>query len=236
MKRYKALNLMNNIGFWPDKAAIIDAIKEILMLGKCRKPLPVRDYGFYRDRQWRTESNALVPYQSVDWYVYEALDEDRMQVDSQRILQSFRVEPWRKDNLLGDHYDLFVMEEDMFDPRRGEGEQRMAYTVGKADRLTAIVISTYRIAHIWGMPYSYLKTEVMRQLCFMFGLPDEHRTNILVEGGSRYCANVCILRPASVAPDDWDRLTTDRLARGALCPECTADLQSFFEQAAREEN
>ncbi len=223
---------MNNMGFWPDKVAIIDAIKEILMLGKCRKPLPVRDYGFYRDRQWRTDDNALVPYQSVDWYVYEALDEDRMQVDSQRILQSFRVEPWRKE----DHYDLFVMEEDMFDPVSVRRGQRSDYAVGKADQFSAAVISTYRIAHIWGMPYSYLKTEVMRQLCFMFGLPDERRADLLAEDAARYCPNVCILRPAKVAPDDWDRLTADRLARGALCPECTADLQRFFEQAAEEEN
>lgn len=236
MKKYKSLNLMNNKGLWPEKVAIVDAIKEVLTLGKCRRPLPIHDYGFYRDGRWRNEDNELVPYQSVDWYVYDALDEERMQVDSERILTSFRTEPWRNEDLLGDHYDLFIMEEDMFDPGGVRSGARLGYSVGRSERLTAAVISTHRIEHIWGMPYSYLKTEVMRQLCFMFGVPDHAREDVRRDGEDLYCRNVCILRPARVAPDDWERLTEDRLARGALCDPCTEDLRSFFRRAAEEES
>ncbi len=234
MRRHKSLNLMNNKGFWPEKVAIVDAIKDILTLGKCRRPLPIKDYGFYRDVSWRNEDNDLVPYQSADWYVYEALDEERMQVDSRRILASFRTEPWRREDLLGDHYDLFIMAEDMFDPDRTRGMSKVQYSVGRSAPLTAAVISTYRIGHIWGMPYSYLKTEVMRQLCFMFGVPGPGREDLLAEDDRLYCPNVCILRPAHVTPDDWERLTEDRLAKGALCEECTGELREFFEQAAGE--
>ncbi|MHC4592647.1 MAG: hypothetical protein ACYS8L_08140 [Planctomycetota bacterium] len=161
MIRYKPLNLLNNKGFWPEKAAIVDAIKEILTIGKCRRPMPISDFGRYRDKGWRNQENDLVPYRSMDWYVYDALDEDRMQVDVGQLLQSFADEPWRDEDSIGDHYDLFVMEEDMFD-RQCADDSRARYVVGRSQRLTAAVISTYRIEHIWGMPYSYLKTEVMR--------------------------------------------------------------------------
>jgi hypothetical protein len=234
--RYKPLNLLNNKGFWPEKAAIVDAIKEILTVGKGRRPLPISDYGRFRDRNWRSQDNELVAYQSVDWYVYDALDEERMQVDSDRILRRLSTEPWRKEDSLGDHYDLFVLEEDMFDPDGPGPGAGVDYVVGRSERLTAAVVSTYRIEHIWGMPYSYLKTEVMRQLCFMFGVPDAGRDDVAADGGAVHCTNPCMLRPAYVAPHDWDALTEDRLTRGPLCDHCAHDLRSFFEQVAREKN
>lgn len=234
MSRYKPLNLLNNKGFWPEKAAIVDAIKEVLTVGKCKMPLPISDFGRYRDPHWRNEDNELVPYQSVDWYVYDALDRERMQVNVQQVLHSFAVEPWRRERALGDHYDLVVMDEDMFDPHSAADGPDAGYVVGRAQPLTAAVISTYRLEHIWGMPYSYLKTEVMRQLCFMFGVPDAAREDVKAVGETCYCTNTCILRPAFVAPDDWEKLTEDRLAAGSLCEPCTEDLRRFFRQAARE--
>ncbi len=234
MKKHKPLNLLNDMGFWPDKVAIVDAIKEVLTIGRCRNPLPIHDFGRYRDSEWRDRDNDLVAYRSVDWYVYDALDERRMQVDSDRILQALAREPWREENSLGDHYDLFIMHEDMF--AGGATGQSVAaqYVVGKAQPLSAAVISTHRLDDLWGLPYSYLKTEVMRQLCFMFGVPAKGRPDTATEGEHRYCTNSCILRPARLAPDDWDRLTADRLKHGALCHNCAADLCRFFEQAARE--
>ncbi|KPK65706.1 MAG: hypothetical protein AMK73_02215 [Planctomycetes bacterium SM23_32] len=234
--KYKPLNLLNNKGFWPEKAAIVDAIKEVLTIGKCRAPLPISDYGRYRDRHWRGDDNELVPYHSVDWYVYDALDEDRLQVNAEQILKSLATEPWRRKDVLGDHYDLFIMEEDMYDPEEGRDGSQVGYLVGRSERLTAAVISTYRIEHIWGMPYSYLKTEVMRQLCFMFAVPDVRREDVTAEGDALYCKNVCILRRAEVAPDDWERLTRERLRFGPLCEPCTQDLRRFFEQVAEEKS
>ena len=136
--------------------------------------------------------------------------------------------------MIGDHYDLFVMEEDMFDPAWFGDEPGADYAVGRAERNTAAVVSTHRIEHIWGMPYSYLKTEIMRQLCFMFGVPDMRREDVAVAGDQAYCLNRCILRTAHVAPDDWETLTRDRIQGGALCRGCTQDLERFFEQMARE--
>ena len=231
MKKFKPLNILDNKGFWPEKAAVADAIKEILALGRCRMPLPVADWGHFQSSQWRDENNRLVPWRSVEWYVYDALDEERMQVDSSRILENLSREPYREE----DHYDLFVLEEDMYDPAEaGPGAQ--GYVVGRSRPFTAAVISTSRIEHIWGMPYSYLKTEVMRQLCYMFGVPDIRREDVTAEGQELHCQNVCILRAAYVAPNDWERLTEDRLTSGALCERCTNDLRRFFEQVAQERN
>ncbi len=236
MTKYKPLNLLNTKGFWPEKAAIVDAIKEVLTIGKCRRPPPISDYGRYRDQRWRDGDYELVPYRSVDWYVYDAMDERRMQVDAEHILHSLATEPWRDKEALGDHYDLFIMDEDMFDPDGPPAGSGADYVVGRAERLTAAVISTSRIEHIWGMPYSYLKTEVMRQLCFMFGVPDVRRDDVTAEGDRIYCKNPCILRPAHVAPDDWEGLTRDRLKLGPLCEHCTRDLRAFFDELAVEQS
>ena len=236
MKRSKPINILDDKGFWPEKAAIADAIKELFALGACSDQLEVQDYGRYRSPQWRDENDKLVPWQSVDWYVFDALDEKRMQVDAGRLLQSLANEPWRDDRLMGDHYDLFVMEEDMFDPANGTGEpEDVSYSVGRCDPFSAAVISTHRIEHVWGMPYGCVKTEVMRQLCFMFGIPSRHREDVTVNPAGRVrCTNDCILRAARHAPDDWERLTADRIRHGALCPACVEDLQLFFRLAAEQ--
>ena len=240
MKRFKPINVMDNKGFWPEKTAVVDAIKEILALGGSTEGLPVRDYGRYRSPEWRDENNNLVPWQSVDWYVYDALDEDRMQVDSSRILHDLANEPWRDDRLLGGHYDLFIMEEDLFDPEEGAGEttgESPGYAVGACKPFAASVISCHRIEHIWGMPYSCVKTEVMRQVCFMFGLPSRWRDDVeVVTDGRATCANECILQPARIAPDDWERLTQLRLQRGPLCEHCLKDLRQFFVTATEEQS
>jgi len=237
LKRAKPLNILDNKGFWPEKAAVLDAVKEILALGGARGQVPVRDYGSYRTAQWRDENNNLVPWQSVDWYIYDAMEEERMQVDASRLLYDLASEPWRDGQSLGDHYDLFLMEEDMYRAANGEQEgSGPAYCVGSSEPFSAAVISTHRIEHIWGMPYSYIKTEVMRQLCFLFAVPSQWRQDVVetAEGG-RFCTNVCILREAREAPDDWEKLTLDRLRHGPLCEFCLKDLRQFFVVAGQED-
>lgn len=236
MRKFKPINILDNKGFWPEKAALADALKEILILGACARPMPVRDYGRYKGPEARDENNNLIPWQSVDWYVYDALDEERMQVDSSRILHDLSTEPWREEKMLGDHYDLLVIEEDMFDPATSGDGAEVGYSVGRCKPFTAAVISTHRIEHIWGIPYSYIKTEVMRQLCFVFGLPDASRDDVIMLQGGAFCQNACILRPARVAPEDWETLTADRLKHGALCKGCTFDLKKFFASAEEEKN
>jgi hypothetical protein len=235
VKKNKPLNLLDNKGFWPEKAAVADGIKDLLSLGGAQAALSVRDYGHYRSPQWRDQNNNLVPWQSVDWYVYDALDEERMQVDCSRMLSNLAHEPWRDEKLLGDHYDLYVIEEDMFDPEDG-GKPPLPYVVGRCKPLVGGVISTNRITVMSCPPYNLIKTEVMRQVCFMFGIPSRTRPDVAVsKGGQAFCPNTCILRAASIAPDDWLLLTMDRLRCGPLCPLCLEELRSFFAECATEQ-
>ena len=234
IKKHKPLNLLDDKGFWPEKGAILDGLREVLTLGKCHAPPPVRDFGTYRGVKWRDENDELVPFQSVDWYVSNSMDEERMQVNAATLLESFCDEPWREDHMIGDHYDLFIMEEDMFDPDTPD-ENGKTYLVGRAEKFMAAVISTHRIDHIWGMPYSYLKTEVMRQLCAMFGVPDGNRDDVEHLGSQVYCRNRCILRPVKEAPADWQTLTEIRIKEGPLCNACLEDLKAFFAEVETEE-
>ena len=52
--------------------------------------------------------------------------------------------------------------------------------------------------------------------------------------GNRFCTNDCMLRRAVVAPDDWARLTRDRIQHGALCRACRDELRAFFLASAQE--
>lgn len=194
--------------------------------------MAVRDYGRYRSAEWRNEGNNLVPWQSVDWYVYDSLNEDRMQVDASQLLDSLATEPWRDEQLLGDHYDLFLIEEDMYMPTPTGVEEDPSYCVGAAKKNMAAVVSIHRIDYIWGLPYGNTKTEVMRQLAFMLGAPDQSRTDVsrsLKVGHGVYCTNECILMEAREAPEDWDRLTELRIQEGAFCSHCQEDLSRAFE-------
>lgn len=231
MKKHKPLNLLDNKGFWPEKGAILDGLREVLALGDCDDPPPVRDFGTYRGVKWRDENDELVPYQSVDWYVFNAMEEERLQVDARRLLDSFCDEPWREEHMIGDHYDLFVMEEDMFDPDAADGG---AYAVGRARPYMAAVVSTHRIDHIWGMPYSYLKTEAMRQICAMFGAPGEEREQTREVGSQAFCTNRCIMQHADEAPEDWQVLTEIRIKEGPFCEACLQELTEFFAEAEAE--
>lgn len=231
MKQLKPLNVMDNIGFWPERAAIIDAIQDVLHYGNGAGEMSVRDYGRYRSSDWRDEGNNLVPWQSVDWYVFDALSEDRMQVDAMQMLDSLSTEPWRDNRLIGDHYDLFLMAEDMYMPTPTGETESIAYCVGASKRDLAAVVSIHRIDHIWGLPYGSTKTEVMRQLCFMFGIPNRARSDVersLKVGHGFFCTNECILSAAEEAPEDWDRLTEQRIQQTAFCEHCQEDLQDFF--------
>ncbi len=226
---------MDNKGFWPEKTSLIDAIKDVLSIGRCEDRFPVKDFGRFRSPQWRDDGNVLVPWQSVDWYIYDSLDEDRMQVNAKDLLRNLANEPWRDERLLGDHYDLFVIEEDMYLPEQeGKGP---GYCVGVCRPFTAAIVSLHRIEHIWGMPYSCTKTEIMRQLCFMLGVPSHLRDDVTGgPDGSAFCNNVCILREVFDAPEDWEKLTEERLREGALCDSCIDDLRKFFARQTQNHN
>ncbi len=234
MKKFKSINLMDNKGFWPEKAALIDAIKDILSIGHCEGQFPIKDFGRFCSPQWRDDEGLLVPWQSVDWYIYDSLDEERMQVNATTLLRNLTNEPWRDERLMGDHYDLFVLEEDLFLPDENGGP---GYCVGACKPFSSAIISSHRIEHIWGMPYSCTKTEIMRQLCFMFGVPSHLRDDVLKRpDATAFCSNMCILREALNAPEDWEMLTEDRLKEGALCESCMDDLRKFFLSFEHEQN
>ena len=232
MKKFKSINIMDNMGFWPEKASLIDAIKDILSLGYCEGQFPVKDFGHFRSPQWRDDDDVLVPWQSVDWYIYDSLNEERIQVNARSLLHNLSNEPWRDERLLGDHYDLFIMQEDMYLPDDdGNDDATPGYCVGANIPFTAAVISSHRLEHIWGMPYSCIKTEVMRQFCFLFGLPSTWRDDVTHHSdGKAFCNNICILRDVQHAPEEWESLTEDRLREGALCESCEDDLRCFFKK------
>jgi len=76
-------------------------------------------------------------------------------------------------------------------------------------------------------------TEVMHEVAHMFWTPYDKRGHSIIEALGPHGTNRCIMRQGWSVPDDWLRMTEDRIRYGAFCPACKADLRRFFDRAPR---
>lgn len=226
MIKLKPFNIMDSRLFRPERAAVVSAIEETLIWAGHPIMLSINDFGRWRHPQWRNSAGELVPYLSVDWYVDSAYDSDRKQVCVEDFLESVLHEPWRDASLLGDHYDVFLLDADMF-LRLSESAGR--HLVEAADSRLGIVISLSRLQGLQTLSYPLLKTAAMRALARLFGVPSIQRKDVGFDD-VLYCTNACIMGRATVAPRDWEAMTELRLAATPFCASCLADLRAFVGQ------
>ena len=215
------ITVLDTRHFRPERSAVMDAIVETLEAAGVEEPPAIRDYGHYRAPNWRDENGALRPHLSVDWYVLNAFDEMRQQVNAAELMESLSVEPWRDESLLGDHYDIILVEYDLFDPREGTSNE---YVVGAGEPGIGAVMSSHRFERLDLLEYCLLKTEALHEMGHAFGIPNPKRRDLDLERGL-HCSNKCVMRNATRAPDDWQRLTADRLKAGPFCQACIRDLR-----------
>lgn len=223
MKVVKPVNILDTQSFRPERMAVVDAVKELVE--RCHPPQPiiVNDYGCWRHPLWRDPENKLQPFLSVDWYLSNAWDSERQQVNANILMDTIASEPWRRQGAIGDHYDIFVVDQDMYALQRPTDED---FIVGFAQRFVGTVVSTYRLEGLSDL-FFLLKTIMMHEMCHVFGTPNPGREDVDRAHGA-HCTNRCIMRFPARTPQDWERFTEDRFLVGPLCINCGEDLWRHF--------
>ncbi len=223
LKIIKPLNIMDSQTFRPERMAVVDAVKELLECCRPPQPIAINDYGCWRHPLWQDSEERLQPFLSVDWYLANAWDSRRQQLNANVLMETIASEPWRRDDVIGDHYDVFIVDHDLFAMERPTDED---FIVGIARRSVGTVVSTYRLEEI-NDPFFVLKTIAMHEICHVFGTPDPDRQDVDRNHGV-HCTNRCIMRYPARSPRDWERFTEDRFSVGPLCINCSDDLWRRF--------
>ncbi|MFC1806619.1 hypothetical protein ACFL09_06555 [Planctomycetota bacterium] len=166
----KTINLLDGRAFRPERAAVFDAIADIFIACRLTAVPPVHDYGCWRHPHYMDAHGYMIPYLSVPWYIEQAREPNRRRVNAQELMAAFRQEPWRREDALGDHYDILLIDQPMFDPAEEE-HFGLTTTPGYAVAGLAAVLSTHGIDTLDRVPYSLLKTLALREIAHVFGVP-----------------------------------------------------------------
>ncbi len=219
----KPFSLLDTRNLRQERVALVDAAQECIRLAQVTSPLRLQDFGRYRGPGWRGEG-GLMPHMSVDWYIAEAWNMAKDKLNGARLLEAVAEEPWRRDDLMGDHYDLWLVDHELYDETSLEAD---AAVVGMSRPGVGFVLSTSPFDEVRLPTYSLIKTAALHELGHMFGLPGMPRDSTAYESGV-HCTNRCVMRYAAPNPDAWAHLTQDRLQAGPYCDECTAELKAHF--------
>jgi len=220
----KPINILDGRDYRPERMAIVDAIADLFIVAGLETWPPVADFGCWRHPQFIDGRGYMVPYLSVTWYIEQARESTRRRLNAQRLVAAFRNEPWRRKDALGDHYDILVVDEPIFDPAEEE-HFGLRTTPGYAVSGIAAIFSTHQIDALDRVGYSLLKTLALRELAHAFGAP-KLRSEDLEVTPRLACTNPCLLGPCLHVPDDLERLTDRRLAGPPFCDLCLADLRA----------
>lgn len=223
---FKPINLLDGRDFRPERLAVFDALADLFIVARLEALPPVADFGCWRHPQFIDDRGYMVPYLSVAWYVEQAREPTRRRLNAQRLVAAFRNEPWRRKGALGDHYDILVVDEPIFDPAEEE-HFGLHTTPGYAADGMAAIVSTHGIDGLDRVGYSLLKTLAMRELAHAFGAP-ALRGEGLELTPRLACVNSCLLGPCLRVPEDLERLTDLRLAGPPFCDLCLADLRAHL--------
>ena len=224
MNYLKPIYLLDGRAFRPERMAVFDAITDIFIAVGLENMPPVADFGCWRHPDFIDAEGYMVPYLSAKWYIEQAREATRRRINAQRLIAAFSREPWRRPDALGDHYDILLLDEPIFDPAEEE-HFGLTATPGYAVGSIAAVLSTHGIDGLDRVTFSLLKTLAMRELAHAFGVPTLRRDAIEMTPRLA-CTNPCTLGPCLRLPDDLERLTDQRLAGPPFCDLCLSELRA----------
>lgn len=228
MSRKQPIYLIHQDGVDPASIfAVEDGVRKILDVAGASSDAPIRNFGAWRHPQWR-DGSALRKYHSVDWYVAEGRRTGRERLDGIQLNISMMLwhllhEPWRQPPHQN-HYDIAIVREDLW---AGSSSNNFVLGAALGD---ALILSTKRLHSIPNPTtrVECLQTLTMHELGHVFGLIPSNRTDNVEESLGKHCTNRCIMRQGLRVPDDWIRLTRDRLLYGPFCTTCENDLRKNF--------
>lgn len=231
MRRIKPLYLMHEEGVTTKQInAVLDGIRQMLDMCGMTSQIEIHNFGVWRHGEWRKEGK-LIPWKSVDWYIQRGREESvrRDQLDGNTIIYQLYGEPWQDPSKGGQpHYDVVVLKSDMY-------ADDTNFVIGVALPEHGTVISIHRFLGLRDQvtQIECIKTETMHEIGHVFGLVPEERTENVEESLGKHCTNICVMRQGLRLPNDWIRITHDRLNQQALCRQCQKDLRAFFASPQR---
>jgi len=199
---------------------VIAGIQIVLQCAGVSDRVETRYYGVWRDSPIYSGKH-LIPYKSIDWYIQSGRQSGRpSQLNADAIMANLEREPWRKTI---PHYDVVILSSDMF-------SEETNFVIGLASYAIGTIISTHRFMGLdQALRAECVKTEVMHELAHVFGLVPDERIDNIEESLGKHCMNICVMRQGLRVPQDWIRMTGDRLRVGAFCKDCQRDLRSYFQ-------
>lgn len=213
----------------PERLAVLDGIHELVALARPKKAIPISDYGHYRAPNWRDDEGHPRPHMSVDWYVLNAWSKARQQINAVELMASLVEEPWRKEDLLGDHYDLMIIDHPLF--RGDDDEEDSPEVVTVAQFSFGAVVSAHKFRDIRFDMYGLLKSATIHSMGHAFGIP-----SLYAEGLDRregiHCTNACTMQYVEPSVEAWAQITEERLRYGPLCESCLRDLRRLFNEGS----
>lgn len=200
--------------------AVFRGIREILDAANAIGLIQVKNFGDWKDPGYLIGSK-LQAWKSLEWYLATAKHHSRRenQLDATVILNLCLQEPWQQ---LQAHYDLIVLRSDIY-----AGDTN--FIIGLAGTNSGAVISIHRFLELdRSNQAECIKTETIHELGHVFGLLPPDRDQDVEFSLGRHCANRCVMRQGLLVPEDWLRITADRLKFGPFCARCASDLRKFF--------
>lgn len=194
-------------------------VAELLRIGNVLDT-SVHSFGLWRNEKW-LNGQTLQNWQSVDWYLAWARKKSSRadQLNADYLLTLLFNEPWQKS---APHSDVLAVAEDLYC-------ENTNFVIGAAlpDVATVISVARFRSLDV-RLKHECIKTETMHEVGHVFGLVPTERTTAVEESLGKHCTNICVMRQGLRVPDDWIRISRDRLAHGALCELCRRDLRQYF--------
>lgn len=200
-----------------DKKAVKDGIKTIFKLAGVEKKIRILDYGELSGTNYVSPNGLLKEYRSVDWYLQQGKIASK---------NSTKLNATKISNLCAyeiaisgyKHYYVLILKSDIY-------LETTDFVIGVGKKGCCAIISTYSFSNLDDLKYEVIKTETMHEIGHVFNIPNDNRTTNVEENLGWHCTNQCVMRQGLCVPNDWIKMTNDRIESGKpLCEECINDL------------
>lgn len=204
-----------------DKKAVKDSIKTIFKLAGVEKKIKIFDYSELSGTNYKSLNGSLKEYKTVDWYLQKGKETSRnsMKLNANAIYslccEEIALSGYK-------HYYVLILKSYIYGNNTN-------FVIGSGGKGTCAIISTYRFNDLEpDLKYEVIKTVTMHEVGHVLGIPNKNRKINVENNLGWHCTNKCVMRQGLCVPDDWIKMTNDRIKSvKPLCNECINDLFVF---------
>lgn len=204
MKNIKPLivTFEHGIELW-QKEAVWEGIREVCELAKI------------------SDKIKIIEDDSIKLYLDKAVKEGRKgQINADILIDSLNYELFKLSSSEM-YYKILILNKDMYLAETN-------FVIGAVQGSVG-VISIHRFLKLnLSDQKECIKTETIHELGHIFGLIPESRKTMVENSLGLHCNKRCTMRQGLNVPEDWKKISKDRLKYGPFCDICLKDLREFF--------